>query len=185
MGGQRQITLGWTTSPDTEPVEHAVYRADSAAAAADIRRMTRVHQAVAPPGSAAAELVWTDSAVAPLRTYYYRVVATSASGLVSAPSAAAAARAFDQSIPEPPAWVSGAWSADRQAIDLHWAASLEPLEKLVFRRAGDFWLAVSGWLPPEVDSFRDRLAAGGEENRYRLRVRNEVGTLNDQYSSSP
>jgi hypothetical protein len=185
-GGEREITIEWEPSPEPDVVEYRLYRASTPDEASDDLRMKLVHNQSATVTSGERPL-WTDKPLPGRTTYFYRVLAQSSSGLLSEPSTAVAAQAYDQTPPEPPTWVAGSWKTDGSGIDLQWSVTgpgletMTALETMVLRRSGNAWYSVSPWLRPGIAEFLDSGAPDDIVNQYRLRVRNYAGNLNVKY----
>jgi hypothetical protein len=112
VGGNREITLGWTSNREPDLIAYHVYRAESEIATRDLRLMTRVHTEPVPAGTSErrpAELTWTNTDLLGGSTYYYRVTAVDEAGLVSEPSATRSLVVIDTDIPEPPVWQEAHW----------------------------------------------------------------------------
>lgn len=182
-GGDREITLTWAANREDDLKEYRVYRTDREDDARDVRLMALVHTkpVTRAPESRPAEVSWRDRNRPGLTTFHYRVVAVDAAGNVSDAAAARSARAYDQTPPEPPAWALSEWNAERTAVKLRWTPK-PGLQTIVNRRDGAAWRAISGWLAPGTASFTDPGADPGEPNRYRLRVRNQAGSLNVRFT---
>lgn len=192
LGGDRQITLRWASNRDPDLAEYRIYRADDEAATRDLRLMTLTHTETAPPGSAqtAPGVVWTDTAVAPLKTFYYRLVAVDEVGNVSAPSSVVAGRAYKTVPPAPPTWESVEWAdeGDARAVSLRWSsAETSLLCALQRRHAGQgAWQTVSPRLapttPPGVWEFTDRTADPGVPYEYRVFVEDDAGNASVEFN---
>src|SRR5262249_31935159 len=124
VAGEKRITLTWASNREPDLLEYRVYRADSAAAAGDLRLMTRLAPAVPAdrdPAARPAAVEWTDDPVPGLTDLWYRVVAVdrvdptdprAGGGNVSEPSPPVKARAVDTLPPNLPVWLAGEWVAD-------------------------------------------------------------------------
>jgi hypothetical protein len=177
IGGDRAIALSWRKTSETLK-ERRVYRATSAAAAADLRDMERV--ATLPP----AILQWKDTAVIAMQTYSYRVTSVDLDGLESAAAPASAARAYDDSRPDPPVWGPVQPGAVKNGIVLKWSSPLADLRCLVQRKAaGDAtWTSLTAWLGPGVYQSRDDARQAGLQYTYRLLVRDNAERQNRKFN---
>jgi hypothetical protein len=182
LGGDREITLHWASNREPDLKEYRVYRAENERAASDHRLMRVVHARTVSgdPATRPADIEWTDDSVRPRMTYRYRVLAVDGSDNESVRGEVVAAQAYDQRSPEPPEWITATWNSSG-GIDLSWAAADPTHQTVVLRRHGGGWMPVSSWLPPGATSFTDLTALDAEDNRYRLRVRSEAGSLNVAY----
>lgn len=184
LGGDKQITLKWASNREADLKEYHVYRADSEEETRDLRLMNRKMPAIAEtrrPEDRSAEVIWTDSPIPSLVISYYRVAAVDEAGNQSEASNSVAARAYDQTPPEPPNWMSAVWNVIGNAIDLRWSLSSPDLQTIVLRRSSNAWQPVSPWLSAGLAVFIDSSAKRNVENRYRLRVRNAAGNVNIAY----
>lgn len=186
LGGDRQITIKWASNREPDLAEYRVYRTEGEEAARDLRLMTLVSIQVveAPPESRPAEAEWADSPVPGLMTFYYRLVAVDDAGNVSAPSAVAAGRAFDDLRPDPPTWNPPAVGTTPDEIVLSWSSAISDLQCLVQRRLADttFWENISNWLPRGAYSFSDNDRIRQISYAYRLRVMDNTGRTNNTYN---
>jgi hypothetical protein len=178
LGGDRQITLKWASNREPDLAEYWVYRAESKEAARDLRLMTSVHTEAVPAGDPAArpaEVFWTDEGRPGLVSFYYRLVAVDNSGNVSEPSPPSSARAFDDSLPEPPeltvVWTNTMPSVARAT----WAATEETLLECRSTMIG-IWSRVTDWLAPGVYTIDDPLNSSLDWD-FRLRVRKTTGAI--------
>lgn len=186
LGGDREITLRWTSNREPDLAEYRVYRAKSEEAARDTRLMTLVHTEAVPAGdpmARPAEVTWTDSPVPGRVTFSYRLVAVDEAGNVSNPSQVLAARAFDESRPAPPIWnapVPGAGNA----MTLSWTSPIADLRCLVQRHIAGAatWENASTWLPRGVYTYDDQDRLPGLQYVYRLRVMDTAGRTNNTYN---
>lgn len=213
IGGDRAITLSWGSNREDDLLEYRIFRATSEADAADLRLMTQVAvlPADADPAARPAKVEWTDAGIPGRRDFFYRIVAVDrpdpvdprgGGGNVSLPSPAMRARAFDDSVPVPPAIASLEWVrlddagtvfpfADPPppgtyrlpAVRVIWAAAdaemrlmvqMKPASETGFRTA-------SGWLAPGTTSFIHRTDHTYEPLTYRLKIVNGAGTANTAY----
>lgn len=181
VGGDRQITLHWASNREPDLIRYDIYRTDQEAAARDIRLMTRLNDS---PGLQEPEVEWVDLTVPGLVTFYYRLVAVDDAGNVSAPSAVASGRAFDDSRPDPPTWNLPAAGASPEEIVLSWSSAILDLRGLVQRRiAGTtLWENVSNWLPRGMYTYTDSDRNPNLKYDYRLRVMDNTGRINTRYN---
>ncbi len=105
LGGDGLVTLAFTPSGDHDTDHYTVYRAAGAAAAADVRAMTRV--ATVPHDPAATTVLFADDGAAgppptPGVDLRYRVTAVDQAGNESRPSRAVVARCFSTAPPVAP-----------------------------------------------------------------------------------
>ncbi len=185
LGGDREITLRWTSNREPDLVEYRVYRAESEETARDPRLMTLVHTEAVPAGdpmTRPAEVNWTDTQVPGRVTLYYRLVAIDDAGNVSNPSQALAARAFDESRPAPPAW-NAPMAGPGNAVTLSWTSPIAGLRCLVQRHIAGaaIWENASTWLPRGVYTYDDQDRLPGLQYVYRLRVMDADGRTNNTY----
>lgn len=186
-GGDREITLRWASNREPDLAEYRVYRAESEADARDLRLMTLVHTASVTPADIAtppAEVVWTNTGLVGLVTYYYRLAAADEAGNLSTPTRAVAGRAFDDSRPAPPTWEAPGIDPATGVVSLHWSSPVADLACLVQRSpagAGQ-WSSLSGWLARGVYTYDDTTRAAGETYDYRLRVMDAGGRLNNFFN---
>lgn len=175
-GGETLVTIAWAANRETDLAEYLVYRADTEAAARDVRAMTLVH--TEPVGDRPPRVVWTDAPVPAQTTLWYRLAAADTSGNVSPPTDAMPARAYRSAPPPAPEWVAADRAAPDTTVHLVWTLAEPRLRPLVQRRPDGVltWVAVSGWLTEETTSFDDATAdAGGYF--YRVLVRDPAGNV--------
>ncbi|HEX6077663.1 MAG TPA: hypothetical protein VFZ32_20695 [Micromonosporaceae bacterium] len=183
LGGDRQITLKWSSNREPDLVEYRVYRADSQPLSRDLRLMTLVHTEPVGPGDPQArpsDVAFVDT-VTPLVNFVYRVVAVDEAGNASSPSRAVVGRAFDTFRPPPPEW-SPAVPAPG-GIALSWTASDPALRCLVQRSfpGSDDWENLTGWLPRGLYEYEDTGRGADQTYAYRLRVLDTGGRTNAEY----
>lgn len=186
LGGDRQITLKWAANREPDLAEYRIYRAESEKAARDLRLMTLVGTASAPPGAPSlrsAEVTWTDMPVLGLVTFYYRLAAMDTAGNISLLSPMLSGRAFDDSRPPPPTWnpvVAGILPAE---IVLSWSSSIPDLRCLVQRRitSDTSWDNISNWLAKGNYTYTDFDRNVAVQYHYRLRVMDATGRMNNIY----
>ncbi len=182
LGGDRQITIQWAANREPDLAEYRVYRAEGGDAATELRQMTLLltRKLDQWPSLPKAGVSWADMSVQAGVKYLYRVAAVDLSGNLAA-SKTVSAQAYDLLPPESPTWISAIRDSSG-TIDLQWLAR-PPCRTLVERHLADGpWYAVSGWLDPGIDSFRDSTADSTTLYGYRLRVQNQVGTLNIHFN---
>lgn len=187
LGGDRTITLKWASNRDPDLAEYRVYRADREEATRDLRLMTLAHAETVPPGDPAtrpAEVVWGDTPLPAMTTFYYRLVAADASGNASPPSAVVSGRAFDDSRPAPPTWEPPAAGAAPNSVVLSWSSTLSDLRCMVQRRhvAVSVWENLSGWLARGVYGYVDAGRKAGALYVYRVRVLDADGRGNEAFN---
>ncbi len=181
LGGDRQITLKWSSNREPDLAEYRVYRVEGRENARDLRLMTLVHTtSVAPgdPSGRAAEVVWIDRDVTAATGYFYRVTARDDVGNESAASPPVMARAYRAGAPDPPHSVAA--SRETQGTDsfvrVTWETA-EALDVLVQRRRSGvtFWSILTDWLPAATTAFDDRTADTDVAYEYRLKGRDPSG----------
>lgn len=181
LGGDRQITLKWSSNREPDLAEYRVFRVEGAHNARDLRLMTLVHLETVAPGDPSvrpAEVVWIDADVPAAVDLSYRVTARDDAGNESVASAPVMARAYRAGAPEMP--YSVAASRETHGTDsfvrVTWETA-EALEILVQRRqAGRAnWVNVGGWLPAGTAAFDDTTAAASVGYEYRLKGRDRSG----------
>jgi hypothetical protein len=183
-GGDRAVSLRWICGKELALAAYAVYRADTAARAADLRTMYR-HRVIPVSADVAARpavIEWVDEPVLARQTFFYRIVAVDGSNGASPASAAVSGRAFDDSKPAPPTWQAPI--AGPGTMDLTWASPIGDLACLVQRSAsgsGD-WQAVSSWLARGEYTFTDSTRHAGTTYDYRLRVLDSEGRSSAQFN---
>ncbi len=147
-------------------VAYRVYRAESTAAAHDIRSMTLVHTepvAAGEPAARPGSVTWTDTPLPGLTPFYYRVTAIDDADNESVPTPMATGRAVDAAPPNPAAVDGAAWlriEADGTelpfagasvslppAVRIKWAGPAPDFEYLVQRRSspGELWQSRAPW----------------------------------------
>jgi hypothetical protein len=183
LGGDREITLRWASNREPDLAEYRVYRAESREAARDVRLMALVHTEPVPVGDPAArpaEMEWVDQSVQGLKTFYYRLAAVDEANNISKATSQEAARAFDDTRPDPPTWEPAMPGTEPDSLALSWTSPVTDLACLVQRSptgAGD-WSSISGWLERSTYTFTDSSRASGETYDYRLRVLDQQGRQN-------
>jgi len=177
-GGDRQITVEWSSNREEDLAEYRVYRTGEPARARDIRLMTLVHTTAVPAGDPEARppaVSWTDDPVPGLVTFTYRIVAVDDAGNASGPSPAQQGRAHDQALPEPPvpalSWV--AVGASTRA-EIEWTSDHEVR---VQRRNGSSWIDLTSWRPPGNMVIRDPFSEPANSYTYRLWARKYTGAV--------
>ncbi len=173
--------LTWRANREADLVEYRLWRAESAEALADVRRLTP--SAVVTPTVGATEETYTDSGLTGGATYYYRLAAVDTNGNVSDATETQAERAVDTTPPDPPTWVSAEWNAEETAIELEWVLADANHEVLVQRATigSDNWVSVAGWLPNGTGAYSDATPYSPESSVYRLKVREPSGNISKIY----
>lgn len=180
-GGDRQVTLGWSSNREPDLADYRVYRAQGRDAARDLRLMTLVHTesvAAGDPSLRPAEVAWTDPDLPAGIDFCYRVTARDDVGNESPASAPVTARAYRAGPPDGPYAVAAArqGSGTGSLVRLSWQ-SAEALEVLVQRRrpGAPGWTNAGGWLPAGSVGFDDTTAAADLDYEYRLKGRDRSG----------
>lgn len=181
LGGDRQITLKWSSNREPDLAEYRVFRGEGRENARDLRLMTLVHtETVAPgePSARPAEVVWIDPDAPAGTSLFYRVTARDDVGNESAASAPMMGRAYRAGAPEPPYAVAAARATHGtdSFVRLTWETA-EAIEVLVQRRrpGATMWSILGGWLPAGTAVFEDVTAAADEAYEYRLKGRDRSG----------
>ena len=179
LGGDRAITIRWASNREADLVEYRIHRADTEAAARDLRLMQHVHTEAVPAGAPAArpaESVWTDQPVRGLTTFYYRLAAVDSAGNVSRPSAAVAARAFDETFPVAPV-LTMVWTDVGGGVMRARARWESRDETLLQRRVAGrgLWTTLNGWRAAGPHDVIDEKSASTQTYEYRVRVRKDTG----------
>jgi hypothetical protein len=178
LGGDRQITLQWASNREPDLAEYRMYRADNKDDAQDLRSMALVAT------SATTDQSWVDANVPAAVTLYYRLAAVDSAGNVSQPSRPASARAFDDSVPASPQWLTAGPSTSPNARLLSWTAADAALTCLVQRSpsgAGQ-WKNLSQWLARGLYNFEDDTREVGVQYDYRLVVTDSRGRNNRSFN---
>lgn len=186
LGGDRQITLRWASNREPDLAEYRVYRAEHQEDARDIRLMSLVHTEAVPAGDPAArpaQVQWVDAGVQGAKNYYYGLTAVDDAGNQSAPSAAVAGRAFDDSRPPHPTWDPVTPGPSPNSVVLSWSSPVPDLRCLVQRRVSgtEVWENASPWLQRGVYTYTDENGTPGLQYDYRLQVLDSRGRQNDAY----
>jgi len=184
LGGDRQITLTWSTvGRETDLSEYRLYRAERALIGRELAGLAPVHTRTASsiPGTDT-QASWSDTGVRGMVSYSYYLVAVDSAGNASAP-AQATARAYDNSRPAPPTWSPAVPNAGN-AVVLTWTSPTADLRCLVERRPADSptWEQLGGWLARGVYTQTDDRRAPGEQYVYRLRVLSADGRSNNTFN---
>jgi hypothetical protein len=182
IGGDRQITLSWAPNREPDLAEYRVYRADNAAVAADLRRMTLVRTLPATQPRPDEESL-ADTPVPGGTIFVYRLVAVDTVGNVSAPSSPIAGSAFDDSRPAPPTWSPPVPGTAPGSLQLSWSSPDANLRCLVERQnaSAAVWERLGGWLPRGLYTLTDGRRQAGVSYSYRLRVLDLAGRANADY----
>jgi hypothetical protein len=188
LGGDREITLKWASNRETDLKEYRVYRTQSKDSARDIRLMGEpIHKEKVPHSDLAlqpAEVLWPDKKVQGLVTYYYRVVAVDEADNVSIPSPVKAARAYDDSRPNPPTWNPTVAGQAPNSLVLSWVSPSNDLACLVQRSemGTNRWINISRWLKRSEYTFIDANRSAGQTYNYRLCVIDQKGRQNREFN---
>jgi hypothetical protein len=180
-GDDRAIVLRWQSNLEGDLTEYRIYRSESARDVESPGRMAPLHviAETQPPAARPAQITWTDTAVLPLRTVYYQIIAADTSGNTSRQVPPIAARAFDDARPDPPVWGAPTIDPNTNAASLSWTSPDANLRSLVQRYAeGIGWEAISPWLARGVFTFVDATRGIDAPHRYRLRVMDAQGRVN-------
>jgi hypothetical protein len=178
LGGNREITLKWSSNREPDLKEYQVYRSESAEDAHDLRLMTWMHTESELRGVSdrPAEVSWTDKPVPGLIDFFYRLITVDTTGNISNPTSPQQARAYDEVLPAVPNLLVG-WSALTAPADaqLEWTASEESLVEI--RPVNQaIWQPVTPWVTP--GTHRVNVAINPTRAwRFRLRVRKATGAL--------
>jgi hypothetical protein len=173
-----EITLTWATSRSASVTAYHIYRTDEPARARDVRLMERIQVVaeVAPPGRPVTRS-FEDEDVQGTITYAYRVVAVTADGRSSKPSAAFKARAIDVALPTVPT-LTAEWTTVNNVTlaELSWTSEDETLlqQRPATRQQ---WISLGTWRPPGAYSIRDPLSVPTVDFQYRLVVRKYTGAI--------
>lgn len=185
-GGDREIRIQWTPVRDSDLVEYRILRTEDKSDARDRRLMSQVGTVSisSAPADQPAEQSWTDGDPPVLADTYYRVIAVDDVGNESEPGEVVVGRAFGVPRPAHPDWNVGSPDPATNDLDLAWTASDGSLRCLVQRRSplGSRWENVSAWLSPGDYSYTDDDRLPGAEYVYRLRVMDDEGRTNDEYT---
>lgn len=179
LGGDRAITVYWASNRELDLAKYRLYRGDREADARDLRLMIMVHEETVPPGDPSlrpAQMSFTDTPLQGLVTFYYRLVAIDSAGNVSAPSAIASGRGFDESLPVVPlpavSWVEVAGVTRAQ---ISWTSADETM--LQRRDPGRSWVEIASWRPAGSYEIRDPFSDPQQTYEYRLWSRKITGAI--------
>lgn len=180
--GDKKITLKWASNREPDLKEYRVYRAGTESSARDLRLMTQV-TIVAATQPTPAEVTWTDVSVPGLVTFHYRIVAVDSTGNRSEPSRATAARAFDDTRPEPPVWNASSPGPNPGEIVLSWTSPVANFSCLAQRQVSGAtdWESITRWLPRGIYTYTDTTRVPGLTYAYRLKVRDSTGQSNRDF----
>ena len=185
-GGDRRITLRWSSNREPDLTAYRIYRTDAKDATRDVRLMTVADTLAVAPGDPAlrpAEVEWTDAGVPGLVALHYRIAAIDDAGNVSMASAAIAVQAYDDSRPAPPAWSAAAPTSE--GLQLSWTLADATLLAMVQRREASVyplhWTNLTPWVDADTQQVVDKSRDAGRSYVYRIRVRDARGTLNRDF----
>ena len=184
--GENRITAEWLTGTEPDLAAYRVWRADTEQALADVRRLAPLATLSVAPGS---RQTYTDEPLPGGRAFAYRFAAVDAAGNVSAPTLPAVAVAVDTRPPDPPTWVSAAWTG--RGVRLEWRADEELLTCVLQRRpmGGGVWQAVSASLqattPPYDFRLLDRTAVDEFAYEYRVLATDAAGNPAREFTIQP
>jgi hypothetical protein len=194
LGAEGLVRLQWIASPEPDLARYLVYRTGDEGAAADVRTMSLIAR-VAPRPTSIPEpgdqlpiavpgkpdwLEFRDSP-APGAFFFYRLQAEDTAANKSQGSTTLRGRAL-KTPPAPPVWNEP--TKQGTSVLLSWThPSDQHLSCLVERRAAGVarWFSVSGWLSRGQYSFVDTLPVSALAWEYRLRVRDELGQVSDDW----
>ncbi len=208
--GERRVTLAWASNREADLAEYRIYRTDNVDNARDVREMDHVQTVAVPPGDPSARpatVIWADDPVPGQRDLWYRVVAfdvvdadpAGLGGNASDPSPAMRVRAYDLSVPVPPALTTVEWvrvdeagvlhaltdpvpagAEWETAVRLQWAGAGDGVRLLVQVKAasGGGFRVASPWLAPGTTAFSHRNSRNFEAHDYRLKAVNGAGNAN-------
>lgn len=185
-GGDRRITLRWSSNREPDLTAYRIYRMDAKDATRDVRLMTVADTLAVAPGDPAlrpAEVEWTDAGLPGLVALYYRIAAIDDAGNVSMASAPVAVQAYDDSRPAPPVWGAGAPTSE--GLQLTWTLDDAAHVAMVQRRDTTVyplhWTNLTSWLTAGTQHVVDKSREAGRSYVYRIRVRDARGTLNRDF----
>ncbi|PVE22765.1 hypothetical protein DC522_19145 [Microvirga sp. KLBC 81] len=181
LGGDRQVTLKWSSNREPDLADYRVFRVEGAALARDLRLMTLVHVetvATGDPAARPAQVVWIDRDVPAAVDLSYRVTARDDVGNESVASPPVTARAYRAGAAAPPYSVVASretHGAD-SLVRVTWETA-EALEILVQRRQAGrtIWVNLGDWLPAGTAAFEDATAQASVGYDYRLKGRDRSG----------
>jgi hypothetical protein len=190
LGGDRQITITWASNREPDLAEYRIYRSDNERDTRDIRLMDlvgTVPEIQLDPVLRAREVVWLDTNVLGLKSYYYRLTSRDDGKNESLPTPASIGKAFDVAPPPPPTWLAGQWENQGSAlvIMLSWDSVETGTEVMVQRKESlltALWNDVSLWLDDTQTSWADAGARPYLGYTYRLRARSAGGNTNTTWS---
>lgn len=205
-GSENATILSWVANGEADLAGYRIWRADTAADLADVRRMVP-HADLSPTGGASLER-FTDTPLPGLRQYAYRVAAYDTDGNQSEPTRPVTASVADTTPPPPPEWERAEWvrltprdaevpyddktsQALPPAVAVQWLANEPLLWATVERKAhGErTWRPVARVTAPvdasdpRQDNDRryltyDRTADPTREHQYRVRASDVAGNVN-------
>jgi len=182
---EREITLRWAASSESDLTEYRIYRSDTEDATRDLRLMQLVHTVRVPadlprepadlPSAPIVELSWTDRGVPALQRHWYRMVAVDTSGNISGPSETLGAQAYDDTLPAEPLLAVEWTDTTPPVVHARWT-SLEESRLERRRPSLGTWFPVSEWLTSGAHTVEDAIASD-RSWEYRLRIRKPTGAL--------
>lgn len=196
--GENSITIQWKRGSEADIAEYRIWRGESSAALADLRR---VAPTAIVPAEAGTTVLFTDHGLVGLRTYHYRVAAVDTRGNLSVASATLSAWAVDTTPPEPPPITSLEWvRVDRSghefpatgpapdgkslsfAVKVEWQGSSDSSAMVQFRNSSmpDFANA-STWLVGGTAVYVHKNSLSYLEQEYRILIRGSNGMFNQTF----
>jgi hypothetical protein len=182
LGGDRSLTITWQANREADLHAYRIWRAESEEELADIRRVPPTTEVL--PANGEVEESWTDTGLAAMTDYYYRLAALDENGNVSLPTKVMQARVYDTYVPPPPTWNPPQIDTASNTAQLTWTHDDASLSCLVQRRVPNIssWVSASDWLARGQYEFTDsdRYEPAYE---YRLLVMDEAGRRNSEYET--
>ncbi|MGB1250218.1 MAG: fibronectin type III domain-containing protein [Candidatus Promineifilaceae bacterium] len=179
LGDDRAVSLRWASNREPDLASYRVYRTTDAANSRDIRLMTLVETIVeaADVELRSAEIIWADTPLLGLTTYYYRITAVDDADNESQSSIMVQARATDTALPTPPA-LEVSWqprgSTHRAAIS--WTSDHETL--IQRREVGvPTWTDLAQWREAGAHTIHDPFSDSTRAIEYRAWSRKYTGAI--------